>query len=214
MPESEMDVQLKAFNQIVQLLKQYDTTTRAHILKSVVNWLQLKPQDLVDQFSQPAHSPTQPRSQPVYTFSEHTELSPKAFLLEKSPQTKTERVACLAYYLTHYRETPHFKTFDISKLNTEAAQPKFSNAAYFLNEALKAGLLVPGPRASKQISAIGEQFVQALPDRAAAQSVLTVKKERRPKRTTTPAREPLTSAPPEPQPSDDPNDPAPSGDTQ
>src|SRR5438105_4083846 len=43
--------------------------------------------------------------------------TPKAFLLEKRPRTDVERVACLAYYLTHYREMPEFKTNDITKLN-------------------------------------------------------------------------------------------------
>ena len=47
--------------------------------------------------------------------------SPKDFLFRKEPNTDVERVACLAYYLTHRRGTNHFKTIDISKLNTEAA---------------------------------------------------------------------------------------------
>jgi len=47
-------------------------------------------------------------------------MSPKDFLLEKQPRTDVERIACLAYYLTHYRATPHFKTIDLSILNTEA----------------------------------------------------------------------------------------------
>jgi len=62
--------------------------------------------------------------------------------MEKQPRTDVERVACLAYYLTHYRNTPYFKTLDLGKLNTEAAQPKFSNAAYASNNALKMGYLV------------------------------------------------------------------------
>src|SRR5258705_835088 len=39
-----------------------------------------------------------------------TSLSAKEFLAEKRPKTDVERVACLAYYLTHFRETPEFKT--------------------------------------------------------------------------------------------------------
>ena len=35
-------------------------------------------------------------------------MSPKDFLMEKAPNTDVERIACLAYYLTHYRSTPHF----------------------------------------------------------------------------------------------------------
>lgn len=57
-------------------------------------------------------------------------MVPKEFMVQKRPRTDIERVACLGFYLTHYRDTPHFKTLDISKLNTEAAQPKFTNAAW------------------------------------------------------------------------------------
>jgi len=67
---------------------------------------------------------------------------------------------------------PHFKTAELSKLNIEAAQRKFSNTAYTLNNATQAGYLAPAPRGSKQLSALGEQFVAALPDRETARAVL------------------------------------------
>lgn len=92
--------------------------------------------------------------------------------MEKAPKTDVERIACLAYYLTHYRSTPHFKTLDISLLNTEAAQPKFSNTAYSANNAVKLGYIVPSSKGQRQLSALGERFVQALPDRNAAKDVL------------------------------------------
>jgi hypothetical protein len=105
-------------------------------------------------------------------FSEDTSMSVKQFIMEKSPKTDVERIACLAYYLTHYRATPHFKTLDISLLNTEAAQPKFSNTAYSTNNAVKLNYLVPSAKGQRQLSALGERFVQALPDREAAKEVL------------------------------------------
>jgi hypothetical protein len=106
---------------------------------------------------------------PTAFSSEHT-ISPKDFIRDKQPKTDVERVACLAYYLTHYRETPHFKTIDISKLNTEAAQPKLSNAATAVDNATKTHYLVPAAKGNKQLSASGESFVQALPDRDLARS--------------------------------------------
>ena len=69
--------------------------------------------------------------------------SPKDFLFQKQPTTDIERIACLAYYLTHYRNTPHFKAVDISTLNTEAAQRKFANASSSVNNATQAGYLAP-----------------------------------------------------------------------
>jgi hypothetical protein len=61
---------------------------------------------------------------------------------------------------------------ELSKLNTEAAQLKFSNAAYTVDNAAKAGLLVPASKGAKQISSLGERYVQALPDREAAKVVM------------------------------------------
>ena len=96
-------------------------------------------------------------------FSEDTSMSPKDFLLEKEPKTDVERIACLAYYMTHYRATPHFKTADLSQLNTEAAQPRFSNTTVSANNAVKMGYIVPTSRGQRQLSAVGERFVRALP---------------------------------------------------
>jgi hypothetical protein len=113
------------------------------------------------------------------SFSADISLSPKEFLLEKQPRTDVERIATLAYYLTHYRDTPHFKTLDISKLNTEAAQPKFSNAASSANNAVKQGYLVPSTKGQRQLSAAGERFVAALPDREEAKKAMSLNAPRR-----------------------------------
>jgi hypothetical protein len=103
---------------------------------------------------------------------------------QKRPDTDIDRIACLAYYLTHYRDTPAFKTVDLSKLNTEAAQRKFANAAYAANNALKAGLLVPATKGARQLSAMGEEYVHVLPDRDAARATLTSSRGRARKRST------------------------------
>jgi hypothetical protein len=112
-------------------------------------------------------------------FSTRQNISPKEFMKDKQPQTDVERVACLAYYLAHYRDAPHFKTLDLSKVNTEAAQPKFANAAYAVNNALNSGYLAPAPKGLKQLSAAGEQFVQLLPDREAARTAMANARTRR-----------------------------------
>jgi hypothetical protein len=105
-------------------------------------------------------------------FSEPRPISAKQFILEKEPRTDVERIACLAFYLTHYADQPHFKTLDLSKLNTDAAQPKFSNAAVSVENATKMGYLVPAVKGQTQLSAAGERFVQILPDRDAARAAM------------------------------------------
>ena len=136
----------------------------------------------------PTQSPSQTKGIPQSTpashppgggFSEARDISPKEFIMQKQPRTDVERVACLAFYLTHYRNAPHFKTIDISKLNTEAAQSKMSNAHVAVNNATQTGYLVPAVGGAKQISAAGEVFVQALPDREAAKAAMGKVKPRK-----------------------------------
>jgi hypothetical protein len=115
----------------------------------------------------------------VDRFSDDRAPSPKDFLFEKRPTTDVERIACLGYYLTHYRDVPHFKTLDLSKLNTEAAQLKLTNPTVAVDNATKAGLLVPASKGAKQISALGELYVQALPDKESARAAVA---HARPKR--------------------------------
>jgi len=114
-----------------------------------------------------------------FRFSENELPSPKQFMAEKSPITDVERVACLAFYLTQYRSMPHFKTKDINELNTEAAQRRFSNAAFAVVNATNAGFLVPSVKGCKQLSADGEQYVLALPDQNAAREAMERVKRRR-----------------------------------
>lgn len=125
------------------------------------------------------------RHTPGGGFSEARDISAKEFVMQKQPRTDVERVACLAFYLTHYLNTPHFKTLDISKLNTEAAQSKLSNAHVAVDNATKTGYLVPAVKGTKQISAAGEVFVQALPDREAAKAAMGRLKPRRKSRKAT-----------------------------
>jgi hypothetical protein len=99
--------------------------------------------------------------------------TPKQFLARKAPKTDVERITVLAYYLTHARETPHFETKDLSDLNTDAAGPRFSNAAYTASNATKKnGFLTGAPGGKRQITARGEALVEALPDREAAKAAL------------------------------------------
>jgi hypothetical protein len=108
------------------------------------------------------------------SFSADRSMSVKEFLLEKQPRTEVQRVACLAYYLTHYREQPHFDNLDVSKLNTEAAQIKLSNPSRTIDNALKTGYLVPAAaKGKKQISAAAERFVELLPDHEAARAAMS-----------------------------------------
>jgi hypothetical protein len=97
---------------------------------------------------------------------------PKTFMTAKRPQTDMERVTCLAFYLTHNRKTPAFKTKDLTDLNTEAAQQKLSNPSATARNAVAQGYLSLAGGARKQITARGEALVTALPDKDKVQAAM------------------------------------------
>lgn len=177
MDESE-SVDLQVLTEVLTALKKMDHEGQERMIQTVCTFLKLTPvlkrSESHAQSSSAAHSFSKPGS-----FSEDRSMPAKDFMTDKKPRTDIEKVVCLAYYLTHYANTPHFQTVDISKLNTEAAQIKFSNAAVPVNNAAQGGYLVPAPHGKKQISAAGERFVQALPDRDAAKKVMDNVRPRR-----------------------------------
>lgn len=190
-PKRDHELELESFTTIVRLLQALSAEARQRVLEAVGTLMGIgsstreSPRGVFPSAVSvgPAETP-----RPADFGGDRTP-SPKDFLFDKKPRTDVERVACLAYYLTHYRATPHFKTLELSKLNMKAAQLKFSNAAYAVDNATKAGFLVPASNGAKQLSAVGELYVQALPDRSAAHNVVANarprKRNRRAKRSVT-----------------------------
>jgi restriction endonuclease Mrr len=171
----------EALNAVIRVLTPLDQEARARVLDSVSTFFgHGRPTAHVSTAAPAAGLNHSQALRPA--FSESKAPSPKEFLFQKQPKTDVERITCLAFYLTHFREMLHFKTLDLGKPNTEAAQIKFSNTAYATDNATKAGYLAAAMRGQKQITAWGEQFVAALPDREAAAQVLAQLRKRRKKR--------------------------------
>lgn len=184
--EDEKASAVSALNSIIKILNELDDDERQRILRSISVFFQIEPERPVSSNTRQ----TDPIDQTKRSdFSTDYAPSAKEFLLQKQPKTDVERIACLAYYLTHFRDTPFFKGLDLAKLNTEAAQPKFSNVAYASQNALNMGYLAAATKGQRQISAAGEQFVQALPDRDAARVAMAAARPRRPSRKKTPKEE-------------------------
>jgi hypothetical protein len=105
--------------------------------------------------------------------SDISRMTPKQFMALKKPVTDVERIACLAYYLTHARDAMHFKTGDLTALNTEAAGLRFSNASQAANNAMNQnGYLAQAGKGNRQITPRGEAVVEAMPDREAVNAAL------------------------------------------
>lgn len=179
---------LSALTTIIGALKRMSREEQTRTLQAVSVFLGLAI-DPPRTHNEPSAAASAPRTtrpgESGSSFSEDRGPSPKEFLRDKKPTSDVERVACLGFYLTHHRDTSHFKTVDISALNTEAAQPKFSNASMAVDNAAKAGLLVQALRGAKQLSSLGEHYVQLLPERDAAREMLkTSNVRRKPRRAT------------------------------
>lgn len=155
---------------IIKLLEPLTTEDREHVLRTVATWFRA---ELSPAGAPRASLPAPPaKTAQDEKFSNRPVLSVKDFIFEKNPTTETERMACLAYYLTHYMETPHFKTADLTHLNTEGAQRTFSNPGVAAGNAVRDGYFVSASKAGfKQLSALGERFVHSLPDRQAAEEI-------------------------------------------
>jgi len=178
--------ELEVLTRILADLQGLDPEGRLRVLRTVSTYYQFSP---TPEPHVPIGVPEDSRPGP---FSEDRSISPKNFIMQKQPQTDVERVASLAYYLTHYRDLPHFKSLDISKVNTEAAQPKFANANTAVENATKTGYLAAAAKGYKQLSGPGELFVLKLPDREAAKlAMATVRSKRKARKSTLAEESPL-----------------------
>lgn len=167
-------------NKVIQELLPFDPYSRLRVYRTVGTFFGFE--DVFPKISEKLDSRPAASVSREPQFSNPSDPTPKEFMFEKQPNTDVERVACLAYYLAHYRDAPQFKTTDISKLNTEAAQIKLSNASNAIQNGVRDGYLAPAGKGMRQLSAHGEKYVQALPDREAAKNLKPQRKSRRPRR--------------------------------
>ena len=136
------DIEERVFHRVQTIVKamlDLDAGSRLRVHQTVGTFFGIEDQ-----------KPPTPSAQSTET-SATVRPNPEAFLREKQPTTDVERVACLAFYLNEFREIPHFKTIDINKLNTEAAQAKFSDASAVIDNAIAAGLIVSVADGTRQV---------------------------------------------------------------
>lgn len=108
----------------------------------------------------------------------------KSFIATKRPKTDVEKIACLAFFLTHYTSTARFKTADLERVATEAAIDISNFPRAVDNATRQSKFLAKAGTGTKQITILGESVVEALPDRDAVATVLKEKPPRRRKRKT------------------------------
>jgi hypothetical protein len=158
---------LDAMKKALEALEPLDQDARKRALKWLAETLE------VDDLEGPAGQSSDGSPSPgTDQRGVNSRMTPKQFMSAKQPTTDIERITCLAYYATHSQGTPHFKTAELTGLNTEAALPKFGNSSQAADNALKNGYLAQAGKGNRQITVRGEAVVSALPDREAVSAAL------------------------------------------
>ena len=129
-----------------------------------------------------AGTPSGPASkQPASRSNLKEDSTPREFMAAKRPSSDQDKVTCLAYYLHKFRNQLEFKPKELADINIEAGQRKLSNVSQSVGNASRPGLLVSASGGNWQISPLGENYVEALPDMEAARAVLAGHKSGRAK---------------------------------
>lgn len=170
------DSKFSAFEQVVKALDPLPSADRERLLQTLATFYQIHiftPSDMPKvAITVPNRATVNSNETLIPQYSNNLIPTPKEFMHEKNPQSDVERVACLAYYLVHYRNQDHFKTIDITQLNTESAQRKLANTAQTVTNATSQGYLAPAPGGMRQLSVYGEKFVVAMPNRDEAKAIM------------------------------------------
>lgn len=157
---NDFEKELEALKQIFSILEPLSDEQRKFVLKTAAERF-----GLVIPKNQNFEDSADLDDNKVEAKKQFSEMSPKEFMKIKKPDSDVLRVACLAYYLTYVRNQSAFKSEEIASLNTEAAYQNFGNPLKTVNNAMtRSHFLAPAGGGKKQITAHGEDIVNALPD--------------------------------------------------
>src|SRR6266511_3165755 len=104
----------EATKDVIHRLEDFDNEARRSVFRRALGFFELD----IASSATPIRHPQSDRA-PIQQesanggaphFGDRAELPPKEFMFQKQPRTDIERIACLAYYLTHYRDSRQFET--------------------------------------------------------------------------------------------------------
>lgn len=95
----------------------------------------------------------------------------RAFMRAKRPATDMQRVACLGYFLVHTTNKPGFTSKEIGQANTESGGTSINLPRALDNATRTAKYLANRGVKEKQLTTLGEDIVDALPDQTAVKEI-------------------------------------------
>lgn len=173
MKTQSLQPDVAALGTVVDALQQLDDQQRLWVLQTAASRFSLRTPTSASGGGTPAVENSTSSPSANTQVQSDRDISPKTFLREKNPQSDVQRISCLAYYLTDFRETARFRTKELTELNAEASYPNFSNPTVAVNNARKAKYLTPAGGGYKKLTNVGEDLVNALPDQEKVRSLTT-----------------------------------------
>jgi hypothetical protein len=89
----------------------------------------------------------------------------RSFIRAKKPASDVERVACLGYYLLKTTAQPGFTSKDLAAAHTDSGGSKINMPRALDNATRQSKFLSNRSRSEKQLTTLGEDVAEALPDR-------------------------------------------------
>lgn len=161
---SDFGQEMSAIQTALEAIASIEEGSRAFALETIANRLKIK-SPVGDDKSGNESNDGQSGASSAANESSDLKLTPKQFIAKKKPNSESQQIACLAYYLTYFRDQSHFKTADLTALNIESAARKISNASRASDSAVwQYNYLAQAGKGNRQITPFGEEIVNALPD--------------------------------------------------
>jgi hypothetical protein len=96
---------------------------------------------------------------------------PRAFIRIKRPVTDVQRVACLGYYLVHTTGQPGFTSKDVATAHTDSGGSRINLPRALDNATRRSKYISVRSGREKQLTTLGEDVVNALPDQDAVATI-------------------------------------------
>ncbi len=179
---SKLSAKLKAIEVIVRELQKVDNGDRSQVVLFALKHIGLT------NITPPTTNPNSPQSGQNIGGGNSAvglDMSIDRFIRDKKPKDQYQRVAVIAYYLEHKENKKEFKNAEMATVNTkDARQSPIRNIADVITKAQnRHKFLTKGMgNATHQLSTLGADVVEALPDQEKVKGLIAGVKSQKPRK--------------------------------